>query len=302
MLLPKGPEIVGRDGRKWTLSDPAGVVAAFDGRGLDLVFDWEHGSEGRALAGERTPAAGWIKGMEVRDGAIWGRVAWTDQGRADIAGGAYRHYSPAFDYSRTTNEIRRLSSVGLVHVPNLPGLPALNREEKMDLKALAGELGLSEAAGMDEIVTAVRKTRSELATATNRAEAPDIARFVPRSDFDAAVARATNAEKKLAEVEAAGLKAEIDALIGKALVDRVISPVEEAHFRAQCRDKAGVDGVRAYFAVKPKVLDADTRTATKPPVSGDGSLSDDDRAVCRQLGIGEADFVKFRDEEREAGR
>lgn len=303
MLLPPGPDVAGVDGRRWRLSDPSRLIDAFKARGRDVVVDWEHGSEGKALAGERTPAAGWIKELQVRDGAVWGRVAWTDQGRADVTSGAYRHISPAFDYSRTTYEIHRLASVGLVHAPNLPELPALNREnpnrEKlMDLSMLAAELGLPGAATLGDVLAAVRKAKADLVTATNRAETPDISRFVPRADFDAAVVRAANAEQKLAEQTEAGLKAEADALIAKALGDRVIAPVEEAHFRAQCRDRAGLDNVRAYFAVKPKVLDAASEADLPPPAAG-GPLNDDERAVCRQMGIGEADFVKFRDSQKE---
>ncbi|WP_051340943.1 phage protease [Azospirillum halopraeferens] len=294
MLLPAGGVVSGIDGRRWTLSDPARVVDAFRDRGLDLVVDWEHGSETRALAGERTPAAGWIQELELRDGAVWGRVTWTEAGRADIESGAYRYISPSFDFVRSTKEIARLTSVGLVHAPNLPALPALNREELMDLKALCRELGLAETATMDEVLAAVRRTKSDLATATNRAETPDIARFVPRADYDTAVARATNAEKALADVEAATLKADVDALIERGKAEGKISPATEDFYRAQCRDRAGVDRFRDFLKAAPKVLDPSPSIPGKPP-AGDGTLSDDDRAVCRQMGFTEDDWRKHRE-------
>lgn len=296
MLLPAGPDVVGLDGRRWTNPDPAGLVDAFRSRGLDLVIDWEHGSETRALAGERSPAAGWVKELDIRDGAVWGRVVWTDRGRADVESGAYRYISPAFDFERAGNRIVRLTSVGLVHAPNLPALPALNREDAMDLKALCRELGLTETATMDEVVAAVRRQKSDLATATNRANAPDIAHFVPRTDYDAAVARAANAERTLADVEAAGLKAEADALIEQAKKDGKITPATEGFYRAQCRDRAGLDGFREFLKAAPKVVDSGASHAGgKPPGAAAGTLSEEDRAICRQMGFTEADLIKFRE-------
>lgn len=294
MLLPAGPEVVGLDGRRWLNGNPARVVEAFRARGLDLVLDWEHGSETRSLAGERSPAAGWIKDVELRDGAVWGRVAWTEQGRADVEGGAYRYISPSFDFSRSTNEIVRLTSVGLVHAPNLPALPALNREEPMDIKALCRELGLPETASLDDVLAAVRRQKADLDNARNRAETPDIARFVPRADYDAAVNRATNAERKLAEVEEAALKADVDALIEQGKRDGKISPATEDFYRAQCRDRAGVDRFRDFLKAAPKVLDPAPSATGKPP-AGDGALSDEDRAVCRQMGFTEDEWRKFKE-------
>lgn len=300
MLLPAGGEVVGLDGRRWLNGDPARVVDAFRTRGLDLVLDWEHASETRSLAGERNPAAGWIKDMELRDGAVWGRVAWTDQGHADVESRAYRYISPSFDFTRSTNQIVRLTSVALVHAPNLPDLPALNREEQMDLKALCRELGLPETATMDDVLAAVRRQKSDLATAANRAETPDITRFVPRADYDAAVTRATNAETKLADVQANGLKAEADALIGQSMKNGQITPATESFYRAQCRDRAGVDALREFLKSAPRVLDpAPSKTEGTAPGTEGGQLSEEDRAVCRQMGFSEADFLKFRGGKRE---
>lgn len=147
MLLPRGPEIIGRDGRRWMLPNPAALVNEFQSRGTDLVVDWEHGSESQSLAGIRNPAAGWVKELQIREGAVWGRVQWTGEGRADVENGGYRYLSPSFDYSRSDNVIRRLVSVGLVHQPNL-NIPALNRTGGDPLtpedRHVAARMGFSE--------------------------------------------------------------------------------------------------------------------------------------------------------------
>lgn len=294
MLLPGGGDVVGLDGRRWINGNPGRVVDAFRTRGLDLVVDWEHASETRSLAGERSPAAGWVKDMEIRDGAVWGRIAWTDQGRADVVSGAYRYISPSFDFTRSTGEIVRLTSVGLVHAPNLPALPALNREDEMDLSSLCQELGLPAGAAMDAVLAAVRRQKADLATATNRADTPDIARFVPRADYDAAVGRAANAEAKLADIQAAGLKAEIDGLIDTAKKEGKITPATEGFYRAQCRDQAGLDALRGFLKAAPRVIDPGPVKDGVPPAAPEGHLTEEDRAVCRQMGFTEEEFLKFR--------
>lgn len=289
-LIPAGPEIVGRDGRRWTMRDPDAVVAA-SRVGRDHVFDWEHGSIQLSTAGVRNPAAGWIKELAVRAGALWGRVDWTAAGRSDVETKAYRYLSPVFDFSTSTGEIVRFVSAGLVHEPNL-SLPALNREEDtMTLALLCQELGLPATGTMDDVLAAVRTQKSDLATAKNRAENPDITRFIPRADYDAAVTRATNAEKKVADIEAAALKTEVDGLIADALKAGKITPATEAYYRAACRDRTGIDAFKAFIAAAPAVVPPGTTgTDAKPPAPN--GLTDDERAVCRQMGFTEEDWAK----------
>lgn len=43
-LLPMG-KMEGRDGRGYTLSDPQGLIAAFQASGIDLPVDYEHQSD-----------------------------------------------------------------------------------------------------------------------------------------------------------------------------------------------------------------------------------------------------------------
>ena len=78
-LIPAGPLVVGRDGRSWLFDDAAQqlVLSSFTERGIDLVIDWEHATQHRAPNGEEAPAAAWIQQVEIRNGALWGRVSWT---------------------------------------------------------------------------------------------------------------------------------------------------------------------------------------------------------------------------------
>lgn len=73
-LLPVG-RIEGRDGRSWTLTDPAALIADFAARNVDLAIDYMHQSD--APVSEQSgpvPAAGWIKELRLSSNAIWGEA------------------------------------------------------------------------------------------------------------------------------------------------------------------------------------------------------------------------------------
>ncbi len=93
-IFPAGPDLPARDGRRFTLHDPQAVIAASMDTSVDLMVDVEHASETRPKQGLDAPAVGWIKALEERAGAIWGRVEWTTQGREWVASRAYRYFSP----------------------------------------------------------------------------------------------------------------------------------------------------------------------------------------------------------------
>ena len=125
MLMPAG-ELRARDGRRWKLTDAAGVVAATRQRagGADLVFDYEHQTDYSASNGQPAPAAGWIRDIETRAGDIWGRVEWTERARAMLRAREYRYVSPTFAHTRA-------GVVTAIHRAALTNSPAL------DLPALA---------------------------------------------------------------------------------------------------------------------------------------------------------------------
>lgn len=259
MLLPPGPEIKGRDGRTWLLPDPQEAVNAFHAGNIDLPFDIEHSTELKGRNGEPAPAVGWIKGMEVRDAAVWGRVEWTDDGRTQIGKKAYRYVSPVFLFEKQSNRITRLLSAGLTNQPNL-GLPALNRQQKPQeeqtmWKKMCAKLGLAETATEDEAINAVVKLQSDLAVAVNRAEVPSLDKFVPRSDYDQAVARATNAEQQIADHLTLQREAAINSEIDAAMKEGKIAPASKDFYLASCRHEGGLEQFKKFIATAPVIGD-----------------------------------------------
>ncbi|WP_417243392.1 phage protease [Celeribacter sp.] len=141
-LLPAAPHVIGRDGRRWHMFDPSVVVSRFDPAKLPQV-DIEHSSELLAPQGMPAPAVGWIEALDVRDGAIWGKVSWTGVGRDYVASRAYRYLSPVFRHTQS-GEIIEIASAGLTNNPNLEmaALNAAQYEENVMDPAILEALGL----------------------------------------------------------------------------------------------------------------------------------------------------------------
>jgi len=297
-LIPAG-QAAGRDGRSWLNSQPEGILAAFTALARDLPFDIEHSSELKAPLGEPAPAVGWVTELAVRNGEIWGRVDWNPEGKKLIGERAYRYVSPVIVYNRDSGIIVGLTSVGLTNQPNLV-LPALNsqlgpaspanKEEAM-LKSILVALGLPETATEEDAVAKIKELKNEVSTANNRAENPSLAKFVPRGDYDGALARATNAEQALKTVKDEQLETAVNAAIDQALKDGKITPATADYHKAQCRQEGGLARFTEYCKAAPAIggesgLDGKKADDTKT------ALNAEEKKVCAALGISEEDFKK----------
>ena len=160
-LLPtaKG-ELRTFDGRgPYKLADAAAVIAASmaaDPRdGGSLLVDENHALELSAPKGGPSPSRGRIVEMQARADGIWGRVEWSESGRALLAERAYRGISPVIILD-AKGTILRIKNAALVNYPNLRGMTALNQEQSMTfMERLAQSLGLAAAASEDEIIAAL---------------------------------------------------------------------------------------------------------------------------------------------------
>lgn len=296
-LIPAGPTVSGRDGRDWLFDTDAQqfVLSSFVGRGIDLPIDWEHATQHRAPKGEPAPASGWIKQLEIRDGALWGQVDWTQEGNAQVATRQYRFLSPVFDYVEATGQIVRLVSAGLTNKPNFT-LTALNQEgqptEFTYVKfsaALLALLGLPESATEDQVIAATADLK-QTAQAAN-SEKADITRFMPRADYDLAVNRATNAEKALADHQKAGHEKVVETEIQAALIAGKITPATAEYHRAACSEQAGLDRFREFVKAAPSVADP-SNLGNRQPEATATALNAEQQAVCKQLGLDPVEFAK----------
>lgn len=64
------------DREAWHNPDAEAVAAASRALAADMAIDYEHLGELTRNNGQPAPAAGWIKRVFARDGAVWGEVDW----------------------------------------------------------------------------------------------------------------------------------------------------------------------------------------------------------------------------------
>lgn len=295
LLLPAG-QIEGRDGRKWLNTEPETVLESFAGLGRDLPVDVEHATELKAPGGEPAPAVGWVTRLVAVNGAIWGEVEWLDAGRQLVGGRQYRYLSPVILYRPGDKVITGLTSVGLTNQPNLR-LGALNTEEHKEqnmeeLKQVNVALGLAEDATVQQSLAAIAGLRGDLASARNRAETPDLAKFVPRGDYDQALQRAANAEQALAEDRQKRLDAEIEAEIEAALGAGQVTPATVEYYKASCRQEGGLERFRDFVKAAPVLGGESGLEGRKPEAESGKALNAAERKVCELLGIDENDYMK----------
>lgn len=298
-LLPAGEHLEGRDGRTWSNPNPQSVVDQFAERGIDLVIDWEHASEHRAPRGEDAPAAAWVKKLELRDGAVWGLVEWTEKAANQLQRKEYRYLSPVFLFTRDERQVVRLTSAGLTNQPNL-ALKALNQEdhpqslleESTVWKELLKRLGLPEDATEAQAIAAFDQIQADLDTAKNREVTPSLDKYVPRADFNQSQQRATNAEQQLTSMKKAQADEAIDTALNQALEDGKIAPSTVEYHKAQCRTDGGLERFQTFVASAPAITAGSGLDGRKVPGS-EKALNAETLQIAAMMGNSEADLKTY---------
>ncbi|HHL7164620.1 TPA: phage protease, partial [Escherichia coli] len=222
------------DGRTWINRNPHEVVARSSD--IKIPVDIEHATEIKGPRGEDAPAYGWVEELRVTDSStIEGRVVWSESARWMLSERRYRYYSPAFFFD-ADGAVTRLSSVGLTNKPNLD-FPALNTEKNpMTVPVqITGLLGLAESATVDDTVAAIKQLQENEQVALNRAQTPDLTKFVPVETHNLALNRAETAEQRLQQLEAK----EAEALVDAAIEAGKVAPANRDMFLATCRTEEG---------------------------------------------------------------
>lgn len=289
MVVPAGDQVRGRDGRIFKNPDPHAVVSAFAKEGQSAPIDINHAQFLKAPAGGESPAAGWIEQLEVREGAIWGRVEWTALGLNALRDKAYRFISPALVAPRDT--IAAIAGAGLVNRPNL-NVPALNAEETHMNKALLAKLGLAETATENDAIAAIDKLQTQL----NAARTPDLNAYVPRADYDAVVKGRDEATAALNARIEGERKAEGEALVEQAVKDGKIAPASKDFYLKLCASKEGLESVKGFVASAPShFVKADLDDKAKGGDGGDKvELNAEETRICSLMGLKPEDFLKSR--------
>ena len=294
-LIPAG-SFHGRDGRgPYQLSNPDAVIAATMALRMraGIPIDYDHATDFGAPQGNPAPAAGWITEFAIRNGAIWGRVEWTERAAAAIRAHEYRYISPVFQYSPSDGTITRLLRAGLTNNPNLylTAISAAGDEESnMDefLKQLREMLGLDADASNDDILKRLSAMRDTDAAASHRAGSFDPSRYVAVAEFQQALT-----ELNALKMQRAREKAE--HAVDEAIRSGKLAPAHREWAIAYCA--ADPNGFDTFAARQPVVLPGEMNLGGDPRLalsrSHAGSmLSATEIAICGLLGVTPNDFVK----------
>lgn len=280
-LIPAG-DFSGRDGRGPYRLDAEEVLTAFAAGGIDLPIDYEHQSLDAESKAGPVPAAGWIKALEVRDGALWGRVQWTPRAAELIAERAYRYLSPVFRHAQ--GRVVTLLGAGLVHYPNLDLTPVANQmENPMNelMERLVYMLNLPVTATADDVAAELQKLIDRLKTAETAAQSarPDPAAWVPMSQHKAVA-------DELAQLQAEAARQKAEAAVSEAMRAGKLAPALKDWAMGYASHDP--EGFAAWAAAAPVIVGAQSDAhAAKTPEA----LTEEERYVCAQLGLTEADFI-----------
>lgn len=175
-LLPAG-SITSIDGRGpyWVENAEAVIAASFEGASK-LPVDENHAIHSAASRGDPSPARGYIVAMEAREDGIWGRVDWTEAGKALMADRAYLGMSPAIRYDQRSMRVLKITDAALTNRPSLRGLTALHQEQETPmnelLEKLKAMLGLEPDAeesdmwsALDAVITTAKAEKAKNASA-----------------------------------------------------------------------------------------------------------------------------------------
>lgn len=310
-LMPVGPMTLG-DGRgPFRIREAAAVIARSleDATGKVLPIDRDHGMDKEGGDGG---AYGWITAMELRGDAVWARVEWTEEGAALVESRKYRFISPTFLHTKA-NEVVRFLRAALTNNPAIATMKALAHLENSmneELKALAAALGLGEDADEKTVlekaaasVVAASKTETALkpvlaaagltgalngdkataiAAKLSATGAPDPAKFVARAAFD-------EMSTQLADLQKQVNGGAVDQAIAEAKRAGKLSPAMEGWAKElAAKDMASF---RAWEKTAP-VLASSQLALTGAPDDKNETLTDEQKAICAQMGVSEEDFLK----------
>lgn len=304
-VLPSGKEIRGVDGRHWKNEDPGALCAKMNSSELvtvknGCVIDENHSTDLSAPKGGEAPAFGWFRNFTLEtDGSIWADVEWNARGLKAVSEKEYKYISPVFTRDKDGN-ITEILRAALTNNPNLDN-PALNSsqktaEEKNMEKELCAALGLPENATMADGLIAIEKLKTELNGA--KVKEVDLAAYAPRADLGAALQRAEKAEKKIAEMNAASLKAKAAAAVEQAVKDGKIAPASKSEYLELCSSEDGFAKFEKIMAVTPSITGG-TQVSDKAPENKNSvELNASEKEWASSMGYTEEHWTEI----KEAGK
>lgn len=297
-LIPAG-SFTGRDGRAWNNNNPQLVVDTFNKAQRHVPVDINHSTELKAPKGEEAPAVGFVEEMEVRDGAVWGRMHWNSDGVAHLNSERYRYYSPAFHYDKQGG-VYKISSVALANKHNLFELPALNHENEPEPEnpampvplSIATALALNTEATEADAVAAINQLKTDRDLALNAEQTPSLDKFVPRADYDEQKKIALNAEQELETLKTDQFKAKAQAAVDAAVEAGKVAPASKDFYLATCSSEEGLAQFVTFIESAPVLTDK-SNLDEQDPEQTTPALNAEQQQIASLFGNSAEDIAKY---------
>lgn len=330
-IFPAGITL-GADGRgPYVLQDAESVIANSLSRSVDLVIDRDHAID-LLPPGSPIKAAGWIKKLVAKDGAIWAEADWTPQAQKELADREYRYISPVFNFNPQTREVTRILRATLTNNPNfdMKAIASQARfqedtttteKENVEMKtqlmiALASALGLSAETAEDTILEAATKKITE-AAATEKAVASikTALKADDKAGLDDVVALASKTQtvdlakyvpmeahqeiaSKLSSLQSDVAKEKACAAVEAAMKAGKVTPAtKEWAIGYASQDLASFN---KFVETAPVILEQGAEKASQTPMMNAQGSDDDEKAICSMLGLSIEDYRKQQEAESKA--
>lgn len=281
----------------------ATLISRVQQRINDIAVDYEHQTLAAAQNGHPAPAAGWLKpeNLEWREGqGLYVKSPeWTETAAAYLAKGEYKYLSPVFSYHKQTGQVLDLLHVGLTNNPAIDGMEDVllaaakslsQQPEEPVMEKLLKMLGLSAEASEDEAVAALTAIQANAEDLEKDLKAKDEAIAAAKANGDATAMEAiTGLQTQVAALTQQIQGTEMDTLIAAAKADGKLIPAQEKWAR-----ELGVDALKGYLDIAQPIAALRTQQSTTQQRDAEGKaiLTDEQIAVCTQMGIPQEDFIK----------
>lgn len=271
--------------------------------GSPWPLDWHHATvRVEDGAAERAPAAGYISGIEVEDGWVYGTVEWTPAGAHAVEAGEYAYISPVLFYDES-GRVLQYHSFALTNRPGINYQRRIGLEEESMNKELLAMLGLAEGASHEQIRATLvelqkcsnvgQLTMSALGLTTTELSTADRARIMRLGELERLSAENNNLRAELQSARAQAVAERIDSVLRWAQDTGRIAPRDDiriGYWRAQL--ERDLDAARiALEGISPMVP-----PAVLPTPSNDGAnrgVLEADRAVAAMLGVSAEQLAKY---------
>lgn len=304
------------------------VIARFNARKNDRVLDYEHQTLHAATNGQPAPAAGWLKGLEWREGqGLFGTVELTARARQAINDGEYRYVSPVFSFDAQSGDVLDIQMAAITNNPAIDGMGPLalraaatfgfspDEDTRMNklLLAICAGLSLANTTTEDEAVAALNahfkadplagirqalgvddKTSGDVLVTTCtalKAKADSASSADPDPAKFVPVSVVESLKTSVAALSAQIQGDQVDKLVKAGLEDGRLLKAQEGW--ARDLGKKDVAALSAYLdTAQPIAALTGTQTGGKQPiVDNDNKLTAEELAVCSATGISPKDYA-----------